>query len=358
MSHILHRAAAFSRQQTCDSPLDLSFNNKYTSHIPDPLVNEEDLRHDVDSASPDDVRLDSGFGTSDTGLDVTTSESSSEASSDDSVVVKQEVKPVRSRNHLPFSIDAILGNTEDNSSADEHSAPAIVSSTFATQAYQSQLLYHNYIIGLRQHVQEPSTECSSGSGNSVQQSYWCHVCNALCIDSEDAKKHQYFHRLQGARCNLRKSMFYMQGYVSRHLKLDEEKMQCGLCDKTVAHCFFTKHQRLHDGHICEVCNKEFSTNSRLQDHMNIHSGVSPFKCTICDRRFSKRSSLTQHYRYHRDHKSFKCSFCNKCFNSKYARAVHERLHTGDNPFKCTVPGCPRAFPQKIQLKLHLTSHRM
>ncbi|XP_052778093.1 gastrula zinc finger protein XlCGF49.1-like [Mya arenaria] len=118
------------------------------------------------------------------------------------------------------------------------------------------------------------------------------------------------------------------------------------------------YRRLHDGHYCEVCHKEFSTSSRLRDHMSMHSESNPFTCSICNRKFTKRSSLTQHYRYHRDHRSFKCSFCSKCFNCNYACAVHERLHTGHNPFPCTVPGCEKAYPQKIQLKLHLCSQRV
>ncbi|KAH3702786.1 hypothetical protein DPMN_077813 [Dreissena polymorpha] len=91
----------------------------------------------------------------------------------------------------------------------------------------------------------------------------------------------------------------------------------------MSQCFFIKHKRLHDGHIGDVCREEFSTISRLNDHMNFHLGATPFSCTICDRKLSKRSSLTQHYRYHRDHGNFKCGYCSKKFNSKYTCTVHE-----------------------------------
>jgi uncharacterized Zn-finger protein len=90
--------------------------------------------------------------------------------------------------------------------------------------------------------------------------------------------------------------------------------------------------------------------------MNFHTGNTPFSCKTCDRKFSKRSSLTQHQRYHRDNQRFKCTYCYKSFNSKYTRVVHERLHTGEKPFKCQKPGCSKAFPQKIQLQLHMSNH--
>ncbi|KAH3702780.1 hypothetical protein DPMN_077807 [Dreissena polymorpha] len=241
------------------------------------------------------------------------------------------------RRLLPFTIDAILRDTKP--SPNGYSRHAVVTSALS-----------------------PNFELAySGCQNSrmalpVGDVFWCHVCNAFCLDDIDAKNHHTLHCVKGDTCNLRKSLFAIHGCVSRHARLHEEKIHCSLCDKAVSQCFFIKHQRLHDGHICDVCRKEFSTKSRLNDHMNVHLGAMSFSCTICDRKFSKRSSLTQHYRYHRDHRSFKCGYCSKKFNSKYACAVHERLHTGDNPFQCPVAGCDKSYPQKVQLKLHLCSH--
>lgn len=229
--------------------------------------------------------------------------------------------PVRNQLH-PYSIEALIGETDDTTPSADATASAVV-----TSAYSSQL------------------------------SYWCHVCNALCMDAEDAKNHVDLHHHQRAQCNLRKSLFGIHGYISKHTKLNEERVECGICGKVVAPCFFSRHQRLHNGHVCDICYKEFSSNSRLKDHMNVHSNTTPFKCMICGRRFAQRTSLTQHYRYHRNDDSFICAYCNKSFNSKYNKTVHERLHTGDNPYKCTVPGCSRAYPQKIQLQFHMTSHR-
>ena len=334
MSHLLLNAAR-SKQTGTATPVELTWN-KSTQHTCDRLVNQEDLRPTTDvgySWSPHRV-----ISTPRGSCDSYSSDSSiSSVCSEESIYIKREVhSPVGQVQPHPFSIEALLGDSM-NCSSDIQSAPAVVYSAYSQgQVYQGDTVSN--LVGT----------------NDV--AFWCHVCNALCTDIKDAQGHQYLHQMQGIRSNLKYMLFSKFGYVTKHVKLDDERIQCGLCDKIVAQCFFTKHQRLHDGHFCEVCQKELPSNSRLQDHMNIHTGKTPFTCKICDRQFSKRSSLTQHQRYHRDHQSFHCNFCPKSFNSKYARAVHERLHTGDNPFKCMVPGCSRAFPQKIQLKLHMHSH--
>ncbi|WAR02475.1 ZO28-like protein [Mya arenaria] len=355
MSQIMINAAYRVQQKARNLPLDLS-NYKLLNHTCDPLVNQEDLRSetlDIASSSPIVRRYAPSVG-SDLVSDSSVTESSGYVSglSDDSVHINRELKKpspqlLVTHDH-PFSIKALLGDTP-SISADTPSAPAIITSAFSPAPA--------FVQHFRQFTRQPKNEPSIRSSKDAD-TFWCHACNALCVDGRDAQNHQRIHQLQDAPSGLRKSLFSKHGYVTRHIRLNDERFQCSLCDKVVAHCFFTKHQRLHDGYFCEICKKEFSTNSRLRDHMNVHSGSKPFTCSICDRKFSKRSSLTQHYRYHRDHRSFKCGYCAKYFNSKYACAVHERLHTGENPFRCTVPGCENKYPQKIQLKLHMCSHKM
>ncbi|KAH3702804.1 hypothetical protein DPMN_077830 [Dreissena polymorpha] len=319
MSHLLLSASYKLGLPHCDFPLKLSLS-KYESHTCERFVQSEDLRSETFDASDDDGA---------------TGSNSSDIIEDSSCIIRNTETTPRVK---PFSIDTILRDTKPSPSG--YSLPAVVTSAF----------YRN------------PEFTYSGSQRSrmellVGDVFWCHVCNAFCMNNMDAKNHHTLHRAQGDTCNLRKSLFVAHDFVSHHVRLNEEKIHCSLCDKAVSQCFFIKHQRLHGGYICDVCRKEFSTNSRLKDHMNVHLGATPFSCNICDRKFSKRSSLTQHNRYHRDHRSFKCGYCSKKFNSKYACAVHERLHTGDNPFQCPVAGCAKSYPQKIQLKLHLCSHK-
>ncbi|XP_052777767.1 zinc finger protein 596-like [Mya arenaria] len=355
MSQIMMNAAYRVQWKTHNLPLDLS-NFKLLNHTCDSLVNQEDLRSetlDIASSSPI-VRRYAPSAEPDVVSDSSVTESSGQVSglSDDNIHTNREFETPSPQllvaNAHPFSIEALLADVP-NISADTPSAPAIITSALIP----APAFVQHFIQVTGQPKNEPSFRFYKDA-----DTFWCHACNAICVDNRDAQNHQRIHQLQDVPSGLRKSLFSIYGYVTRHIRLNDERFQCGICDKVVAHCFFTKHQRLHDGHFCELCKKEFSTNSRLRDHMNVHSGNTPFMCPICNRKFSKRSSLTQHYRYHRDHRSFKCGYCANVFNSKYACAVHERLHTGENPFRCTVPGCDNAYPQKIQLKLHMCSHKM
>jgi KRAB domain-containing zinc finger protein len=48
-----------------------------------------------------------------------------------------------------------------------------------------------------------------------------------------------------------------------------------------------KHRRLAHGaktFICTICEKGFTSIFALNKHLNVHSGLKPFKCVDCDYR--------------------------------------------------------------------------
>ncbi|WVQ74015.1 hypothetical protein IAR50_003596 [Cryptococcus sp. DSM 104548] len=53
-------------------------------------------------------------------------------------------------------------------------------------------------------------------------------------------------------------------------------------------------------HVCNVCQRGFTTGGHLQRHQRIHTGVKAFKCPFpgCETRTSRQDNLQQHYRTH------------------------------------------------------------
>ncbi|KAJ8257316.1 hypothetical protein GJAV_G00184280 [Gymnothorax javanicus] len=52
----------------------------------------------------------------------------------------------------------------------------------------------------------------------------------------------------------------------------------------------------------------------------------------------------------------KCSFCEKTFTKNFDLQQHIRSHTGEKPFQCIV--CGRAFAQKSNVKKHMQTHKV
>lgn len=51
--------------------------------------------------------------------------------------------------------------------------------------------------------------------------------------------------------------------------------------------------------VCQFCNKEFTKNFDLQQHIRSHTGEKPFQCIVCGRAFAQKSNVKKHMSTHK-----------------------------------------------------------
>ncbi|NXG04941.1 ZN770 protein, partial [Sakesphorus luctuosus] len=78
-------------------------------------------------------------------------------------------------------------------------------------------------------------------------------------------------------------------------------------------------------YICDMCDKQFETPSKLARHYLIHTGQKPFKCHVCNRTFRQLVHLERHQLTH--NLPFKCIVCYRNFKNVITFLKHQQLHS-------------------------------
>ncbi|CAH0730884.1 unnamed protein product, partial [Brenthis ino] len=105
---------------------------------------------------------------------------------------------------------------------------------------------------------------------------------------------------------------------------------------------------------CNICQKRFTQQGGVHQHMRMHTGDRPFTCTFCPKAFTQKSGLDQHLRIHTKVKPYRCIICNKSFCQSVHLQQHMRTHTNVAPFQCGI--CQKRFKQSSHLNYHLKYH--
>ena len=146
----------------------------------------------------------------------------------------------------------------------------------------------------------------------------------------------------------------LQGITSQNLK-------CKFCSKTLSSVTHLKNHirglHLHKtAHFCGKFNRYFSEATTLRRHEAKHDEASPkFKRGMCPKEFTSQSKLDDHSVVHTKAKVFRCQFCQgKDFKRVRALKAHEDV-CNQNPnkkprVKCRL--CPKDFKERRLMKRH------
>ena len=115
-------------------------------------------------------------------------------------------------------------------------------------------------------------------------------------------------------------------------------------------------------HMCEICNKSFSSKDNLKRHFKCHDAEYKFKCHVCVSYFKTKEELETHSAKSHFGNNL-CVTCGKTFARKNALADHSLKHNRDTYqlpskrlFVCPFESCNKKFVRKNKYQDHLYAH--
>lgn len=121
---------------------------------------------------------------------------------------------------------------------------------------------------------------------------------------------------------------------------------------------FSPEDDLQGDYRCGVCDVLLTSEFKLQDHMNLHTGVRPYCCAECGKRFCQISNYRTHLRTHAGKKvdHLMCRVCWVGFASQVELNKHlATSHLEDRFYECDL--CKRVFTTLLDCETHVELHK-
>lgn len=106
---------------------------------------------------------------------------------------------------------------------------------------------------------------------------------------------------------------------------------------------------------CDICNKLFTTKTKLMVHMRVHTMDKPYECTYCNRGFSQKHNLKRHEFTHFEDKQklYQCQYCGLRYNQSSSLSDHilnKHKKIASVEISCTI--CKKTLTSKNSFRMH------
>ncbi|XP_057664934.1 zinc finger protein OZF-like [Diorhabda carinulata] len=248
-------------------------------------------------------------------------------------------------------------DTHNKVSRDISQSKSIVNSDLIDTSEEAELLQNiDKIIDekIRYSQIENINQDNDSSDIEVETFSQCTLCAKEFSSTVELAAHLQKHiKLKPFDCTTCLVSFSNKNQLLKHVKVCEEipesgNKNLGLNNKKLKKCNGKK------CHICNICERQFASNTNLRKHLRYHIGEIKYVCSYCEKGFVQGHALRTHLRKHTGEKPYQCEICSKSFSSKSNRDNHVMAHNNQYKFKCEK--CDKTFIKKINYKSHLKKH--
>lgn len=184
----------------------------------------------------------------------------------------------------------------------------------------------------------------------------CPLCPRLFASRSSFWRHRRVHSGERPyaceRCGATFSHASTLKHHANHVHSAERPHCCDHCGRSTKSVYAMRQHMLTHGEkafVCEHCGKKFSLKSNLESHVRKMHSAAAGRCTLCRK---DTSNLQEHMLMHSGLTPYTCPVCARSFRLKNSLSFHVALHDNAHKYACAEKDCGKAFPKRNMLDFH------